>query len=212
MGQACAACQLRAAAQEEVEQDNDYQMADLIITTKRVYLRPLSDDDAAALFSYRSKPEVAKFQLWKPEEISDAAQFIKKARFQTALINNQWNQFAVCLRTNNEMVGDIGILLNNRKAEIGFTIAPHFQRKGLAFEAVTALINYLFLKQIENLIIAITDPKNVSSIMLLEKIGFCLDSSNVYGNKDISDLCFFLKKEEYYGPNNTSMRTREHPA
>jgi hypothetical protein len=77
----------------------------LIIKANKVFLRPLSDENAASLFSYRSKSVVAKFQLWKPVEISDAISFTNKARFQTELINNQWNQFAICLRINNEMIG-----------------------------------------------------------------------------------------------------------
>ncbi len=171
-------------------------MADLIINANKVFLRSLSYEDAEILFSYRSKPEVVKYQLWNPVEISDAIHFIKKAKFQTELINNQWNQFAICLRSNNQVVGDIGLLLNDRKAEIGFTIAPHFHRKGLAFDALTSLINYLFQKHTVNLIIAYTDSNNVPSITLLKKTGFYLDSSDYYGKKNDSDLCFYLNKEE----------------
>jgi RimJ/RimL family protein N-acetyltransferase len=167
----------------------------LIINAKKVFLRPLSYGDAATLFSYRSNPEVANFQLWKPATISDAIRFIKRARFQTELINSQWNQFAICLRTTNKMIGDIGLLLNDRKAEIGFTISPNFQKKGMAFQAVTSLINYLFQKHNVHLIIAYTDPKNVPSIGLLKKIGFYLDSSNIQRDKDNTDLCFILNKD-----------------
>jgi len=172
----------------------NFQMDYLTINAKNVYLRPLSNKDAETLFAYRSKPDVTKFQLWKPVKISDANRFIEKASFQTELINHQWNQFAICLHMNNEMVGDIGLLMNDWNAEIGFTIDPPFQRKGLAFESVTCLIKYLFQKHIVRMIIAYTDPRNVPSITLLKKIGFYLDSSNVQGTKENSDLCFILKK------------------
>lgn len=169
-------------------------MTELTIRSKRIILRPLSEQDAAVLLSYRSHPEVGKFQLWKPVELSDAVDFIKKAKFQTKLINKQWNQFAICLITNNQMVGDIGLLLNGRKAEIGFTIAPDFQKNGLAFEAVTSLISYLFQKHIVSLIIAHTDPNNYSSIRLLNKIGFIEDSAQT--DKNDSDLFFYLNEKE----------------
>jgi RimJ/RimL family protein N-acetyltransferase len=171
-------------------------MTYLRIDSYKVFLRPLSGEDSANLFSYRSKPEVAKFQLWQPVEINDAIRFIKKARFHTELINHQWNQFAICLRTNEEMIGDIGILLKDHKAEIGFTIAPHFQRKGFAFEAVTSLIKYLFQNHIVHTIIAYTDPKNVPSLTLLKKMDFYQDSLNDRANRDVTDLCFILKKGE----------------
>ena len=171
-------------------------MTILSIYSKRVFLRPLSDEDAINLFSYRSKPEVVKYQLWEPVELNDAIRFIKKARFHTGLINHQWNQFAICLCTNDKMIGDIGLLLKDHKAEIGFTIAFHFQRKGFAFEAVTSLIKYLFQNHIAHTIIAYIDPKNIHSITLLKKIGFYLDSSSDQGHSDSTELCFILKKDE----------------
>ena len=170
-------------------------MTPLNIKANNVFLRPLSDEDAVTLFSYRSKPEVAKFQLWKPVKIADAISFINKAKFQTELINHQWNQFAICLDINKKMVGDIGLLLNDHKAEIGFTINPLFQRKGFAFDAVTGLINYLFDKHIVDMIVAYTDPENAPSIMLLKKIGFCLDRSNSRNAEETTDYCFILNKD-----------------
>lgn len=171
-------------------------MTDLIIRSDRIFLRPLNAADAKALFSYRSKPEVSIFQLWKPVEISDAVEFISKAKFQSELGNNKWNQFAVCLNSNQEIIGDIGILLNNDKAEIGFTIAPDFQRNGFALESVTCLIRYLFQKQRVNVIIAHSDPKNMASVNLLQKIGFILNSPDNYENAGNSDLRFYLNKPE----------------
>lgn len=170
-------------------------MSSLIIKARNVFLRPLSIEDAATLFFYRSKPEVGKFQLWKPEKIADAISFINKAKFQTKLINHQWNQFAICLGINKEMVGDIGLLLNDHKAEIGFTIDPHFQRKGLAFDAVTGLIIYLFDKHIVDMIVAYTDPENAPSIMLLKKMGFYLDRSNSHSAGETTDFCFILNND-----------------
>ena len=168
----------------------------LIINANKVFLRPLTYRDAKTLFSYRSKPEVVKFQLWKPVEISDAASFIKKASFEIELINHQWNQFEICLNINNEMIGDIGLLLIDSIAEIGFTIDPRFQRRGLAFDAVTSLLKYLFKKNIVDVIIAYTDPKNIPSINLLKKIGFLLDYSKIDETKENSDLCFILTQDK----------------
>jgi RimJ/RimL family protein N-acetyltransferase len=170
----------------------------LIIYSNRVFLRPLCNDDAGELFTYRSKPEVAKYQLWKPVELNDAITFIKKARFYTRLINKQWNQFAICLRNKDTLIGDIGLLLIDQKAEIGYTIAPHFQRMGFAFEAVTSIIKYLFNNHIVNTIIAYTDPNNVPSIMLLRKIGFQLDSSHQQEGIDCTDLCFILENDIHH--------------
>jgi RimJ/RimL family protein N-acetyltransferase len=175
----------------------------LTINASNIYLRPITYEDAEILFSYRCKPEVAKFQLWKPEKVNEATGFIKNAIFNGELINHQWNQFAICLRLNDKMVGDIGVLLNDTKAEIGFTIDPHFQRKGLAFESITSLIKYLFHEHVVRVIIAHTDPNNVPSITLLNKIGFNLDTSNVDASNEKKDLCFILNKDKAVNSHHT---------
>ena len=168
----------------------------LTITSKNVYLRPLSSMDSERLFSYRSIPEVAKYQLWKPVKLSEATSFIKSARFETELINHKWNQFAVCLHENDEMVGDIGILLRDNEAEIGYTIDPHFQRKGIAIESVTSLLKYLFKNYHVNRIIAYTDPQNLPSINLLKKIGFQLDSYATDEIQENNDIRFILNQND----------------
>lgn len=72
------------------------------------------------------------------------------------------------------MIGDIGIhfLADPHQVEIGFTFAPTFQRKGYALEAVSRVLDYLFLELKKQKIIAFVDPKNIKSIRLLEKLGF----------------------------------------
>ena len=163
--------------------------------------------DSERLFSYRSNPEVAKYQLWKPVKLSEATSFIKRARFENELINHKWNQFAVCLRENDEMVGDIGLLLRDSEAEIGFTIDPHFQRKGFAIDSVTSLLKYLLQNHPVIKIIAYTNPKNTPSINLLKKIGFLLDSSKVDENQEYSDLRFILNQND-----NLALTMRSPPA
>jgi RimJ/RimL family protein N-acetyltransferase len=46
------------------------------ITTQRLAISPLRAEDAAELFSYRSDPEVARYQLWRPASEADAIEFI----------------------------------------------------------------------------------------------------------------------------------------
>jgi ribosomal-protein-alanine N-acetyltransferase len=94
------------------------------------------------------------------------------------------------------MVGDIGLFFKDSEAEIGFTIDPHFQRRGLAIESVTSLIKYLFQKKIVSKIIAYTDPNNIPSVNLLKKIGFYQNSTNNEDSKTNSGLFFILNHDK----------------
>ncbi len=77
------------------------------------------------------------------------------------------------LKETDELVGDIGIHFidsDNLQAEIGFTLSLGHQCKGYATEAIIGVINYLFNNLKKHRIIASVDPRNIKSIVLLERI------------------------------------------
>ncbi len=170
-----------------------------IIYSERVYLADMDPDEAGALYGYRALPEVYQYQSWFPEDIADAEQFILKHSVNSRGEVGRWKQFGIYLIESNEMAGDCGYhRLSETEAEIGYSISPGFQRQGLGCETVGTLIKYLFNKKgIEN-IVARTDPDNIPSSKLLEKLGFRVKehlkkSIEIRGEmKD--DLVFELKK------------------
>jgi RimJ/RimL family protein N-acetyltransferase len=56
--------------------------------------------------------------------------------------------------------------------EIGFTISKAFQRRGIAREAVDALVGVLEREFGTRELIATPDSRNMASIKLLESLGF----------------------------------------
>lgn len=73
--------------------------------------------------------------------------------------------------------------------EIGYGIDPAFWGRGLAREAVSAVIGYMFGERPAiDAITARVDPRNVASIGLLKRLGF---AQTGYGEKD------FLYGEEW---------------
>ncbi|MCI0406466.1 MAG: GNAT family N-acetyltransferase, partial [candidate division Zixibacteria bacterium] len=86
----------------------------------------------------------------------------------------EWFQFAVELKSTGELIGDCALKVSKEdihQGEIGFTLAREHQGKGLAAEAVSALLDYAFTKLELHRIIAITDCENSASIRLLERLG-----------------------------------------
>ena len=86
----------------------------------------------------------------------------------------EWFQIAVADRSTDRLVGDIGICLRDdptRTAEIGFSLAPAVQRRGLGTEAVNAAVALLFDLDTVERIEGITDARNMPSIRLLERVG-----------------------------------------
>ena len=69
--------------------------------------------------------------------------------------------------------GDIGIHIaeDGTKAEIGFSLNRDFQSKGLAHEAVSAAIKWVFAATTAQKVVGITDARNAPSIKLLQRLG-----------------------------------------
>lgn len=144
-----------------------------MIETERTLLRPLSRQDAPALFSYRSLPEVYRYQRWVPGQLHEALDFILRYSAHPAIEEDDWRQLGIYHKAGGALIGDCGFrVLEPGVAEIGYTIAPAHQRQGFGSEVVTSLVSYLFQEYHLQRLIARTDPANIGSIRLLKRIGF----------------------------------------
>jgi RimJ/RimL family protein N-acetyltransferase len=140
------------------------------IKTKRLNLRAFEETDAAALAAYRNHPEVAKLQTWEGYTLEQAQNLIAQIQLLEQPTAGAWYQIAVTLE--GRLIGDLAFKLEDRQAELGFSFNPDYQRQGYAFEAASALLEYAFLRLKLHRIHATTDPRNTSSMRLLEKLGF----------------------------------------
>lgn len=143
------------------------------ITTDRLVLTPLTDADADALFSYRSLPEVGRYQSWEPARVEDAAAFIESVRAVGFDSPGTWSQLGVRLRETGELVGDLGVhfLEDGTQVEVGFTITPAVQGRGFGTEALAGLLDHLFNTLRKHRVSASVDPRNGPSLRLARRVG-----------------------------------------
>ena len=143
------------------------------IITDRLILSRLSAADSTSLFAYRSLPEVFRYQSWEPQSLDDAIGFIDGLACNLLDTSGTWFQFGVRLRESGELIGDLGVRLlqDGQQAEIGFTLAPSAQGRGFAAEAVAAVLDFLFERLGKHRVFASADPRNQSSLRLLQRVG-----------------------------------------
>jgi RimJ/RimL family protein N-acetyltransferase len=144
------------------------------IVTERLILRALRSDDAEPMFAYRSLPDVHRYQCWEPGSVEEVRSFIAGLESLPFATPGTWYQLGVRLRETEELVGDVGIRFpadEDRQVEIGFTIAPDRQGRGLGTEVVTALLDHAFGPLGMHRVFASVDPRNEPSLALLAKIG-----------------------------------------
>ncbi len=71
------------------------------------------------------------------------------------------------------MVGDLAVhFIVQEQIKVGFTVCPIQQRKGVATEAVSRFLRYVFDELNKHRVVATTDTENTVSSRLLEKLEF----------------------------------------
>jgi RimJ/RimL family protein N-acetyltransferase len=146
-------------------------------TTARLVLRRFAARDLAAFQSYRRDPDIGRYQGWTVLDDAGAAAFIAEMAGAKFGIPGEWFQIAVADRTTDALIGDIGLGFAGDRAgvaEVGFSIAPSAQGRGLAAEAVRCALALLFASGRVDIVEGITDARNAPSIRLLERIGMQL--------------------------------------
>jgi len=139
-------------------------------------LRRFAPADLAAFQAYRGDPEVGRYQGWSPMSDADAAAFIAGMRDGELFRAGEWSQIAIAAREGGELLGDIGLHLSadRSEAEVGFTVAPAAQGKGIGTAAVRATIDVVFRATPARRVVGITDERNQPSIRLLQRAGMRL--------------------------------------
>ena len=181
------------------------RLRDEVVTTRRLVLSPLAADDAEPLFAYRSDPEVRRYQFFEPQSLDDAQAFVAPGPAEPS----GWHQFGIRLRSSAELAGDIGYKPQAPgldQAEIGVTLAPAFQRRGLAAEAVTGLLGHLFADLGLHRVYASIDPRNTPSASLFDRLGFRREAlfrrSLWFKGEWTDDLVCALLAEEWENPSD----------
>jgi RimJ/RimL family protein N-acetyltransferase len=146
----------------------------LELSSPRTIVRKLRPDDAAAVAAYRSRPEVARFQSWDTFTPADAARLIADHAHVTPDTPDAWLQVAVTLAGPGTVIGDVGIhfLPDPRQVELGVTLDPAHQGRGLAAEAVGGVLRHLFETLGKHRVVATTDAANHPSARLFRRLGF----------------------------------------
>lgn len=146
------------------------------IVTERLSLRPFRVDDLETFVTYRSDPEVARYQSWDSTySMADAESFLSSQRVVEFGQPGEWLQLAIVDRATGTVCGDCAVLVvadQPATAEVGVTLAPASQGKGFATEAVTAVVAELFEQRGMHRVFARADDRNTPVHGLFERLGF----------------------------------------
>ena len=143
----------------------------MILQTKRLILRPWSENDAEELCKYASDPEVGPPAGWPPHTSAQNSREI----IRTVLSAPE--TYAVCLKENGKPIGSVGSHRNDLaekddEYELGYWIGKLFWGQGLIPEASRELLRYAFEDLGMNRIWCGYYDGNEKSRRVQEKLGF----------------------------------------
>lgn len=151
--------------------NEDERLINLYLETDRLIIRRLNEEDINDEFELRSQRDTCLNNGYEPfDKMNDEFRM-----FFDSLLEEQ-TRYAIELKENNKMIGSIHLERKDDRAvlyyDMGYSISENYRRRGYAYEATTALMQYCFGELNIPLMTASTSYWNDKSMKLLDKLGF----------------------------------------
>jgi len=165
------------------------------LKTKRLLLRPFTMSDSGDVFEYASNPEWGRYliNIPQPFTLKDAGEFV--TRFSNLDSWDKLPMFAIVLE--GKVVGEIylnDLDLQNKRAELGYSLSRVHWGNGLIPEAARAVMGWAFDTFNLNKIYSICDPRNERSLRVLEKLGMIKEGvlrNHIIWQGEVRDLSYY---------------------
>ena len=174
-----------------------------IIETERLLLRPVTLDDAEAMYAYASDEENVRYTFERNQSLEETRNNI--ARFYLA---NPLGRWGMELKENGQFIGTIDLHKLDpvlKKAAIGYVIGKAHWGRGYTTEANRAVVKLAFEEIGMNKLVALHDKGNPASGRVMQKSGMIFSHEEPYARLDkheegriVTRVHYRLTKEEYF--------------
>ncbi|WAG61004.1 GNAT family N-acetyltransferase [Clostridium estertheticum] len=142
-----------------------------ILITDRLIIRPIAEQDCYDISEYGCDEDTGKYMIYWPKSKNNIRKFIDEC---TTCMNSNtvtWYEFAIQLKENNKVVGNISLETKEEFSEIGWISNKVYWNNGYMTEAVREIIKYAFHKLNITKIMSTCTNKNRASYRVMEKCG-----------------------------------------
>lgn len=155
-----------------------------LISTQRLILRPLVQEDADDVFEWVSDPIVNRYMPYSLyHDVNEAKAWISS-------LEEEENNFAFCLKSTGKVIGSGSITFDeSRNAyELGYNLNRTYWGKGFATEASKAMIQWAYTNLEARDFCSNHATANVASGKVIKKCGFRFERYGQYSRFDGSEI------------------------
>jgi ribosomal-protein-alanine N-acetyltransferase len=151
------------------------------LVTPRLRIRPLTLDDAAALWDYSREPELSALMRWEPQPDADAVRRYLKDVVLSAYARGVPRTLGITLSEDGgRLAGTVGLDWTSeadRVMSLNYVLAKPAWGRGLATEACAAVRDWAFAHLPLQRLEAVCQPANVRSASVLLKLGLAYEGT-----------------------------------
>jgi len=173
-------------------------------TTERLIIRRPRPADLHDFLAYQTHPDNLRYQPVEPLTEDKALDFLSRMATVEIGAEGGWIMFAVELRSEGRMIGEVGIFLSPQaesKGNLGWSFHPDHQGHGYATEAAQVLLAYAFKERGLRRVTSDCDARNVASARLMERLGMRreghLRQSRLRGEEWHDEYLYALLRDEW---------------
>ena len=147
--------------------------------TSRLLIRPIELGDAGFLLCLLNSPGWVHYI--GDRNVGDENQ--AKAYIERIQNTPDFEYMTVVLKDENTPIGVVSLIKRPEYEfpDIGYALLPSYMKQGYAYEASSSLLQQVWTSGVFPCLLAITKPDNLTSLRLLEKLGFSESKSTNEG-------------------------------
>lgn len=143
-----------------------------IIETERLIIREMTPEDTDALYALYEDKRVVAYMEDLPDNREEEREYIKEYIDKVYGVFG-FGMWLIVLKDTGEIIGRVGFqnYEEENQVELGFLIAPGYQRKGYAYEACLAAMQYMEEEYDYLTIVVRCHKDNRGAVQLCDKLG-----------------------------------------
>ncbi len=169
-----------------------------VMEGERIFLRPISIDDAEDIYEYTSDEKTTHFLYDQHEDLDQTKRMIANYFLKEPI-----GKYAMVLKENNKMIGAMEFRVHewNKSGELGYTMNSKYWGNGYATEAGKLILGLAFnVLELER-VFAGCDTRNVASGKVLIRLGMKLEGihrrDQMVKGQLVDSEYYSILKEEY---------------